>query len=119
MYETLGVKTQMVERWTTSSDGKLWTFHSREGLYFSDGQAVTSDGVIASLKRWSAVDSMGQQLNAHGAVWSKTDDRTFTLTLSEPWGFVFDTLGKPGAPVPFILPARLLANRAAGQSVPE
>ncbi len=117
--DKLGIKPQMVESWTTTNDGKLWTFTLRAGLSFSDGQPVTSDDVIASLKRWSAVDSMGQQLNAHGAAWAKSDDRTFTLTLTEAWGFVLDTLGKPGAPVPFILPARLLANLPAGQSVPE
>ncbi len=117
--EKLGVKPQMVESWTTSPDGKVWTFTLRAGLAFSDGQPVTSDDVIASLKRWSAVDAMGQQLNTHGAAWAKTDDRTFTLTLTEAWGFVLDTLGKPGAPVPFILPARLLADLPAGKPVPD
>ncbi len=115
--EKLAVKPQMVESWTTSPDGKLWTFKLRDGLKFSDGQPVTSADVIASLSRWSKVDAMGQMLNARGAAWTPVDDRTFTLALAEPWGFVLDTLGKPGAPVPFILPAKVIAATQAGQPV--
>jgi peptide/nickel transport system substrate-binding protein len=115
--EKLAVKPQMVESWTTSPDGELWTFKLRDGLKFSDGQPVTSADVIASLSRWSKVDAMGQMLNARGAAWAEVDDRTFTLALAEPWGFVLDTLGKPGAPVPFILPAKVIAATQAGQPV--
>lgn len=115
--EKLGVRPQMVESWTTSADGRLWTFRLRDGLRFSDGQPVTSTDVVASMKRWSQADAMGQMLNAHGAAWAEIDARSFTLTLSQPWGFVLDTLGKPGAPVPFVLPAKVIAATPAGQPV--
>jgi len=115
--DQLNIKPEMVETWTTSTDGKLWTFKLRDGLKFSDGGAVTSDDVIASMKRWSQNDAMGQMLNAHGAVWAALDAKTFMLTLNQPWGFVLDTLGKPGAPVPFILPAKVIASTPAGQAV--
>jgi peptide/nickel transport system substrate-binding protein len=115
--EKLDVKPQMVEFWTTSPDGKLWTFKLRDGLKFSDGQFVTSEDVIASMKRWSEADAMGQMLNAHGARWAAVDDKTFTLTLTAPWGFVLDALGKPGAPVPFVLPARVIAAVPAGKPI--
>jgi peptide/nickel transport system substrate-binding protein len=115
--DKLAVKPQMVDSWTTSPDGKLWTFKLRDGLAFSNGDPVTSADVIASLTRWSQADAMGQMLNAHGAAWAAVDAKTFTLTLAQPWGFVLDTLGKPGAPVPFILPAKVIAATAAGQPV--
>ena len=115
--DKLDIKPQMVESWTTSPDGKLWNFKLRDGLKFSDGSPVTSEDVIASLGRWSKADSMGQTLIARGAAWAATDARTFTLTLNQPWGFVLDALAKPGAPVPFIVPARVIAATPAGQSI--
>jgi peptide/nickel transport system substrate-binding protein len=115
--DTLAVKPQMVAAWSHSADGKTWDFTLRDGLAFSDGQPVTSDDVIASLKRWSGNDSMGQQLNARGAAWSALDAKSFRLTLSQPWGFVLDALGKPGAPVPFIMPARIATATPANQGV--
>src|SRR5436305_15220205 len=33
-------KPQMVDKWTTSKDGKQWSFTLRPGLKFSDGSAV-------------------------------------------------------------------------------
>lgn len=113
----LAIKPQMVSTWRVSADGKTWDFTLRDGLKFSDGQPVTSEDVIASLKRWSGNDSMGQQLNARGAIWTAVDPLNVRLTLNEPWGFVLDALGKPGAPVPFIMPARIAAATPANQAV--
>ncbi len=67
--ENLQVKPQMVDKWETSPDGLTWTFTLRDGLEFHDGAPVTSDDVIASLKRWAQRDSMGQKLAAYAAEW--------------------------------------------------
>ena len=53
------VKPQMVETWSASKDNKVWTFTLRDGLEFHDGKPVTSEDVVASLKRWSSRDSFG------------------------------------------------------------
>lgn len=103
----LKIQPQMVEKWTTSDDGKTYSFTLRDGLKFSDGAPVTSKDVISSLKRWSVNDSLGQQMMAKGATFAEVDARSFTLSLSKPWGLVLDALGKAGAPVPFIMPARV------------
>jgi peptide/nickel transport system substrate-binding protein len=112
----LAIRPQMAESWTRSEDGKVWTFTLRPGLMFSDGTAVTAEDVAASLKRWAQNDGMGQQLLARGAVFEAADARTFRLTLNQPWGLVLEALGKPGAPVPFIMPARVAAT-PPGQAV--
>src|SRR5882724_4186590 len=62
--EKLQVKPQMVDSWTTSDDGLTWTFKLRDGLEWHDGTPVTSEDCVASLKRWSARDAMGQKLAA-------------------------------------------------------
>ena len=100
-------KPQMVDKWTSSKDGKQWSFTLRPGLKFSDGNAVTSADCVASLQRWSARDSIGRAMNAAGAEWKTVDANTFTLTLKEPFGLVLDGLAKPSSFVPVILPERL------------
>lgn len=100
-------KPQMVDKWTTSADKKTWTFTLREGLEFHDGKPVTGEDVIASLKRWSARDAMGQKLASFVERWEAPDARTFRIVLREPYGLVIDTLGKPSSNVPFIMPKRV------------
>ena len=112
----LAIRPQMAESWTRSEDGKTWTFLLRPGLMFSDGTPVVAADVAASLKRWAQNDGMGQQLLARGAQFEAPDDRTFRLALDKPWGLVLEALGKPGAPVPFIMPARVAAT-PPGQAV--
>ncbi|MFT3816799.1 MAG: ABC transporter substrate-binding protein [Rubrivivax sp.] len=100
-------KPQMVDKWTTSKDGKQWSFTLRPGLKFSDGSAVTSADVIASLQRWQSRDSLGKALAGAGAEWKPAGPQGFTLTLAEPFGMVLDALAKPSGFPPVILPERL------------
>ena len=43
------------------------TFTLRDGLEFHDGQPVTAEDCVASLKRWGARDALGQQLHGSSA----------------------------------------------------
>ena len=52
--ESLTVKPQMVDKWTTSPDNLVWTFTLREGLAWHDGQPVTAADCVASIRRWGA-----------------------------------------------------------------
>jgi len=69
-------KPQMVEKWSTSKDGKQWSFTLRPGLKFSDGNAVTAADCVASLQRWSARDSIGRALTAAGGDWKVVETST-------------------------------------------
>src|SRR6478609_12107522 len=64
MDEKFEVKPQMVEKYDVSADKLTWTFTLRDGLVWSDGKPVTSEDCIASITRWGARDSMGQQMLA-------------------------------------------------------
>lgn len=103
------IKPQMVEAWEVSPDGLVWNFRLRPGLQFHDGAPVTSADVVASLERWAPRDSLGRMLWAAKSELVATDQRGFRLTLSRPFPLVLDVLGKPNAPLPVILPARLAA----------
>ena len=101
-------RPQMVDKYTTSKDGKLWTFTLRPGLKFSDGSPVTAADTVASMQRWTARDSIGRAMTAISAAeWKAVDARTFTLTLKEPFGMVLEGLSKPSAYPPVIMPERL------------
>ncbi len=106
MDETFAVKPQMVDKWETSSDKLTWTFTLRDGLEWSDGKPVTAEDCIASIKRWSARDSMGQKLMASVDGLEAVDAKTIKMKMKEPYGLVLESLGKPSSNVPFMMPKK-------------
>jgi len=105
--DELAVQPQMVERFETSADKLTWTFTLRDGLEWHDGAPVTAEDCVASLRRWAARDSMGQKLMSAVANLAAPDAKTIRMTLKEPYGLVLQTLAKPGANVPFMMPKRV------------
>jgi peptide/nickel transport system substrate-binding protein len=55
MDASLAIKPQMVEKFTSASSGRRWSFTLREGLRFHDGHAVSA---VESLRRWSRRDAL-------------------------------------------------------------
>ena len=98
------IKPQMVDTWKVSDDGLTWTFTLRDGLEWQDGTSVTAEDCIASLKRWSARDAMGQKLASHLSEYKIVDARTFQIALKQKFGPMLDALGKPSVLVPFMMP---------------
>jgi peptide/nickel transport system substrate-binding protein len=99
---------QMVQDWTVSPDHLTYEFRLRPGLRFHDDTPVTTADVIASLNRWMPRDAMGARLRGVTEKLEAIDDTRFRLVLKRPYGLVLETLGKPGGPVPFILPKRIV-----------
>ena len=87
------IQPQMVQSYSTSKDGKVWTFKLRSGLAFHDGKPVTSEDVAASLKRWSTRDTMGGVLFAFVDKLETPDANTFRMVLKEPCAIVLEALG--------------------------
>jgi peptide/nickel transport system substrate-binding protein len=98
---------QMVASYTVSADGLSWRFTLRDGLKFHDGQPVTTDDVIASLKRWGARDPYGRQLIALTGEMKAEDAKTFSWTLTKPFSLMMEALSKSTSNVPAIMPKRL------------
>lgn len=107
MNEKFEPQPQMVDSFEVSDDKLTWTFKLREGLKFHDGADVTSEDVIASLKRWGARDGMGQQLMGAMGEMTAVDASTFQFKLKEPYGLVLESIGKISSNVPFIMPKRV------------
>ena len=111
--ENFQIKPQMVDRVSISSDGMKYTFVLRDHLRWHDGNPVVAEDCVESLKRWGKSNRFGQLLMAHTGKLTPIDQRTFTLELAEPFGAVFDALGKPSGNVPFMMPARIASVRAS------
>jgi peptide/nickel transport system substrate-binding protein len=101
------IKPQMVERYTESPDKRTYGFTLRDGLYWHDGQPVTSEDVIASIKRWGAKDATGQKLMTFVDSMTADGPNAFTVKLKEPTGLLIFGLGKPSSAVPFMMPKRV------------
>lgn len=112
------IHPQMVRDHEVSADQLTWRFTLRDGLVFHDGATVTAADCVASLQRWASRDSLGRMLVAALASIAAQDARTFTIALNKPFPLMLDVLGKPNAPVPFIMPARILPA-AADQRIKE
>src|SRR5437763_14440514 len=78
-------KPQMVDHYEISPDKLVYTFTLRPGLKFHDGQKVTTRDVIASLKRWSVRDVLGQAMTPFVEEFQTVDDKTFVLRLTQPF----------------------------------
>lgn len=110
------IQPQMVDTYTTSPDGRTWTFTLRSGLAFHDDKPVTSADVIASIKRWGQRDSLGQKLMAALGSFEAKNDKTFVMTFKEPFGLVLEALSKPASVPPFIMP-KSVAETPADQQI--
>src|SRR3954463_8675697 len=111
------IQPQMAD-WKISDDKLTYTFTLRDGLKWHDGTPVTAEDCVASLKRWAAVDGMGQQMMLFTASIEATDPRTITLKLKEPYALVLDSIGKPSSRVAFMMPKRL-AETPVDKQIPE
>ncbi|MGT2501275.1 ABC transporter substrate-binding protein [Bradyrhizobium guangxiense] len=111
------IQPQMAD-WKISDDKLTYTFTLRDGLKWHDGAPVTAEDCVASLKRWAAVDGMGQKLMDFTASIVATDAKTITLKLKEPYGLVLDSIGKPSSRVAFMMPKRL-AETPPDKQIPE
>src|SRR5882757_2443966 len=105
------IQPQMAD-WKVSDDKLTYTFTLRDGLKWHDGAPVTAEDCVASLKRWAAVDGMGQQMMTFTASIEATDAKTITLKLKEPYGLVLESIGKPSSVVPFMMPKRVAETPA-------
>src|SRR5947209_11224057 len=76
------IQPQMAD-WKVSDDKLTYTFTLRDGLKWHDGTPVTAEDCAASLKRWAAVDGMGQQMMTFTASIAETHARTITLNHQE------------------------------------
>ncbi|QII84841.1 ABC transporter substrate-binding protein [Bordetella hinzii] len=110
--EHFKIQPQMAS-WTASEDGKVYTFTLREGLKWHDGQAVTAEGCIASIKRWAEVDATGQVLMTMVQGIEPVDARQFRVVLKQPTTLLLEGLAKLSSRPAFMMPKRIAETPSA------
>ena len=90
-----GYKGSLAESWDISEDGKIYTFHIREGVYFSDGEICDAnaikanfDAIIENKDRHTWLEMMNLLVDV-----SAPDANTFVIELSEPYYPLLTELG--------------------------
>lgn len=104
-------RPQMAD-WTVSEDGRVYTFHLRDGLKFHDGAEVTSADVVASIRRWAQKDAGGQVIFERTETLEAPDARSVVWTLQRPMPSMLAILSKQSSLPLFIMPARVAATPA-------
>ena len=77
----------VAEKYTISDDHKTYTFTLRDGVKFHNGDTVTAEDVVYSIERCAAATETGiVPVEAFSAITDiqAVDERTVTITLSEP-----------------------------------
>lgn len=83
------IQGALAETWEVSEDGKMYTFHLRKGIKFSDGTPLTADAVKQSFS--AAITNLGQANGSFGmltkliAQMQAPDENTFVLQLTSPY----------------------------------
>jgi peptide/nickel transport system substrate-binding protein len=109
------IKPQMLEKYEMSADGLTYVLTLRDGLLWHDGQPVTSEDCIASIKRWAEKDASGQMLMSFVDALEAVDAKSLKFKLREPTGLVLSALAKPSSQVPFMMPKRVAETPASTQ----
>src|SRR5688572_28607883 len=76
---------QMVDKYTASADKRKWSFTLRDGLKWHDGQPVTAEDCVLSIKRFAARDAVGQLMAKSLGKLAAVDKKTFVLELETPF----------------------------------
>jgi peptide/nickel transport system substrate-binding protein len=96
--ETTETEPALAESWTTSKDGRTWTFVLRKGAQWSDGAPVTADDVVFTFKVIydpKIPNSLQDVLTVAGkpiAV-TKVNDLTVQFRTAEPFGPFLRSIG--------------------------
>jgi len=89
----------------TESDGRIWTFDIREDATWHDGQPVTADDVVFTVKLLQDRGYVGPYSDAfRGVTVDKISMRTVRFTLPDVYGPFADSTTVP------LLPSHLLGN---------
>lgn len=82
--------------WSTSPDGRTWTFRLRPGTTFTDGTPVDADAFVRS---WSRRDPASRRHPLDGVTAVAADPLTLRLQMAQPVAGFLDSLALPEAVV--------------------
>ncbi len=100
--QNLEVQPMLATRWTSSADGKTWTFTLRQGVKFQDGTPMNAAAVVASFQRHldekRGLAASGRFRKVIAKVSAK-DANTVVFTLSAPYPAFLRLLSQTSAAI--------------------
>ena len=96
-----------------SQNGLTHTFKLRRGVLFHNGKEMTSEDVVASLKRWGKVGSRGIVVFNHVEAVTAPDKYTVVMALKEPFAPLLAFLALPSSAAA-IMPKEIAEATPAG-----
>jgi peptide/nickel transport system substrate-binding protein len=116
----LDTKERLVDTWSVSADGLIYTFNLRQGVRFHDGDPFTSADAVASITRWrdggTPTAGIVRRFTEDDA-FDVVNDRTFTWTMNEPLGATTFILSIPHGALPMM--KEEMARTPFSDQVPE
>lgn len=119
VYETLvttdskeNVQPMLAESYEISEDGKVITFHLREGVLFHNGKEMVAEDVVASMNRWKK--GRGARGQFDDAVFEVKDKYTVVLNLPEPLSTAFSVLSISIGASAAIMPKEVIEDAGDG-----
>ena len=109
---TLAPRPQAAERAEVSSDELTWTITLRDGLIFHDNVPVLARDAVASVRRWSQKNSLGQTIAAITHEIKTIDDKRFQIVLTQPFRAMLISLALGSI---FVQPERIASVPASEQ----
>lgn len=107
----------LAERWTVDAEGKVWTVVLRDDARWHDGEPVTADDVVFTVRTLQDPAYAGPAATSWNEVTvTARDERTVTFTLETPLGGFLQALTQPIAPAHILadVPVDLLADHPFG-----
>ncbi|MGL4610025.1 MAG: ABC transporter substrate-binding protein [Trueperaceae bacterium] len=79
-------KSELVESFEVSEDGKTWTFKIRQGVTWHDGEPLTASDIAFSYNLYKSDDNFSYQATytTYFEMIEATDDTTLVITLTAP-----------------------------------
>jgi peptide/nickel transport system substrate-binding protein len=96
-WDTTEIEPALAESWTTSADGRTWTFRLRKGVRFHDGVELTADDVVFNMEAAFTPDVQGGRrdvltIAGKPIKWRKVDTYTVEFQTAEPFGAFLRTM---------------------------
>ena len=108
----LAPRPQAAERAEVSSDELTWTIMLRDRLIFHDNVPVLARNAVASVKRWSQKDPIGQTIAAITNVIKAIDEKRFQIVLKQPFRTMLFSLASRNI---FVQPERIASTPVGEQ----
>lgn len=88
--DQVAVEPDLAKSWEVSEDGRTWTFHLRDDVYFHpfpgapEGYPLTADDVVYSLNRAANPDHSSYAGEYNGISFAAPDPETVKITIDQP-----------------------------------